>query len=96
MLFISSLSAEMKCEFVLLAALAVLATGFQYTEEWKAWKKEYGRTYRSDEVELHRHIIWENNMHFVKEHNAHVDELGFTVEMNEFADMVSDNTYTSC
>ena len=28
-------------------------------------------------------------MQFVKEHNARADEVGFTVEMNKFADLVS-------
>ena len=74
---------------MLLVALAAAVSGFQYTEEFEAWKERYGRFYESDEVELRRHITWESNMQFVKEHNAHADEIGFTVEMNQFADLVS-------
>ena len=79
----------MKCVVVLLVALAAAVSGFQYTGEWEAWKEENGKVYESDDIELRRHIIWESNMQFVKEHNAHADEIGFTVEMNKFADLVS-------
>ena len=79
----------MKCVVVLLVALAAVVSGFQYIEEWEAWKKEHGRVYESDEIELRSHITWEGNRQFVKQHNAHADEIGFTVEMNKFADLVS-------
>ena len=81
----------MKCVVVLLISLAAVhvVSAFQYTEEWEAWKKEYGRSYESADIELRRQIIWESNMMFVNDHNAHADEFGFTVEMNEFADLVS-------
>ena len=80
---------KMKCVVVLLISLAAVVSAFQYTEEWEAWKKEYGRSYESADIELRRQIIWESNMIFVNEHNTHADEFGFTVEMNEFADLVS-------
>ena len=86
-----TLFTTMKCVVVLLMSLAAVhvVSAFQYTEEWEAWKKEYGRSYESADIELRRQIIWESNMMFVNEHNAHADEFGFTVEMNEFADLVS-------
>ena len=82
---------KMKCVIVLLLLLSLgaVVSAFQYTEEWEAWKKEYGRSYESADIELRRQIIWESNMIFVNEHNTHADEFGFTVEMNEFADLVS-------
>ena len=80
---------RMKSAIVLLVALATAVSGFQYAEEFEAWKEKHGRFYESDEVELRRRITWESNMQFVKEHNAHADEIGFTVEMNKFADLVS-------
>ena len=80
----------MKCVVVLLVALAAAAvSGFQYTEEWEAWKEEHGKVYESDEIEQRRYAIWESNMKYVNEHNARADESGFTVEINEFADLVS-------
>lgn len=72
----------MKCVVVLLVVLiAAAVSGFQYTVEWEAWKKKHGRIYESNEIELRWHNLWESNMEFVKEHNAHVDEIGFTVEI---------------
>lgn len=79
----------MKCTVVLLVLLVGAVMSFEYTEEWEAWKREHGKKYESAEVELGRHIIWESNMKFVEDHNAHADVFGFTVEMNEFADLVN-------
>ena len=72
---------------MLLVGLAAVVSGFQYTNEWKEWKKDHGRVYESDDIEHLRHTIWESNMQFVIEHNARADEFGFSVEMNEFADL---------
>ena len=74
---------------LLVSSLAAVASGFQYTNEWKEWKKDHGRVYESDDIEHLRHTIWETNMQFVIKHNAHADEFGFSVEMNEFADLAS-------
>ena len=60
-----------------------------HTEKWETWKKEYSQVYKSDNIEQSRCAIWEHNMQFVNQHNANSDEIGFTVEMNEFADLVS-------
>ena len=79
----------MKCVVVLLVGIAAVVSGFQYTKEWEEWKKEHSRVYESDDAEVVRHIIWESNQQFVLEHNANADKFGFTVEMNEFADLVS-------
>lgn len=48
----------------------------------------YGKTYISKEEELQRHVIWEANKKYVDNHNEYADVFGFTLEMNEFADMV--------
>ena len=34
-------------------------------------------------------MIWEANKNYVDNHNEHANEIGFTLAMNEFADMVS-------
>ena len=79
----------MRTAVILLVGIAAVVSGFQYTKEWEEWKKEHGRAYESDDIELLRHIIWESNQQFVLEHNANADKFGYTVEMNEFADLVS-------
>ena len=66
-----------------------MLTPVYHTERWETWKKEYSQVYKSDEIEQNRRAIWESNMQFVNEHNANADKVGFTVEMNEFAALVS-------
>ncbi len=33
-------------------------------------------------------MVWEANRNYVQNHNEHADVFGFTLAMNEFADMV--------
>ena len=75
--------------FILLAALLGVSVAFQFTEEWELWKKQFDKNYESDEEELSRHIIWESNRLYVENHNANADKYGYTLKMNEFADIVS-------
>ena len=46
------------------------------------------KEYLSDEEELQRHMIWEANKNYVDNHNEHADVFGFTLAMNQFADLV--------
>lgn len=74
--------------FVVLAALLSVSLAFQFTQEWELWKKQYSKAYETDEEELGRHITWESNKLLVDNHNANADKLGYTLKMNQFADMV--------
>nr|CAI43320.1 cathepsin L [Lubomirskia baikalensis]CAI46307.1 cathepsin L [Lubomirskia baikalensis] len=74
---------------LILLALVAAATAFDFPEEWESWKKEHGKVYNSDREELTRHIIWQANRKYVDEHNAHAEKFGFTVGMNQFADLES-------
>lgn len=73
----------------LILTLVAAATAFQYTAEWEMWKKEHGRNYATDEEELHRHIIWESHKEYVDNHNENSKIFGFTLAMNEFADLAN-------
>ena len=53
--------------------------------------QQHGKLYDSDDEELSRRIVWESNRNYVQNHNEHADVLGFTLAMNEFADMVRYN-----
>lgn len=75
--------------FAIVAVLVVCASAFEYTAEWEMWKKTQGKEYRSDEEELHRHIVWESNQEYVINHNKNAEKLGWTLEMNVFADLES-------
>ena len=45
--------------------------------------------YKDKLEEQHRYAIWQSKKAFIKEHNRHVDSLGYTLESNEFSDMES-------
>ena len=49
----------------------------------------HGKDYSTDLEELHRHVIWQSTKKFVEAHNTHADVFGFTLAMNEFADLES-------
>jgi hypothetical protein len=50
--------------------------------------QEHEKEYSSDEEELQRHMMWEANKNYVDNHNEHADVFGFTLAMNQFADLV--------
>ena len=77
-------------KFLLALALVVLvAAEFEFTQEFQEWKVKYNKVYETKEIEFARQVIWESNKKFVENHNANADKNGFTVAMNEFADLVS-------
>jgi hypothetical protein len=51
-------------------------------------EQENAKEYSSDEEELQRHMIWEANKNYVDNHNEHADVFGFTLAMNQLADLV--------
>lgn len=73
---------------IVLLFCAFVAHGFELEKEWNLWKAEYGKKYYSDEMELSRKSIWAANKMFVDTHNANAELHGYTVKMNEFADLV--------
>ena len=70
---------------VLLCAVVLVSASSDI--EWKLWKSRYGKSYETNLEELHRRIVWEANKKYVEEHNRNATTWGFTVAMNEFADM---------
>ena len=79
--------------FAFLALLIAFASArpFQYQEEFNTWKRSFAKQYESEEVENQRQRIWEFNRDYVANHNALAarGKIGFTLEMNVFADLVS-------
>nr|AWM96388.1 cathepsin L1 [Dugesia japonica] len=60
----------------------------ELNKDWEDYKTIFNKKY-SDETDLIRRKIWEENMKFIKQHNLQFD-LGmkkFTVGINEFSDM---------
>ena len=58
----------------------------------QTWAQAHGKTYASNEETRYRENVWNKNLAFVAAHNeefAH-GRASFTVEMNKFADLTSD------
>lgn len=75
--------------FLVLLSCTFVVHGFEWQKEWDLWKDEYGKKYDCDEMELSRRSIWAANKVFVDTHNANAKLHGYTVKLNEFADLVS-------
>lgn len=70
-------------------ALIVVTTAFKYQDEFDAWKAEFKKEYTTEKEHIYRQIVWESNKVYVDNHNENAKTFGFTLEMNEFADLVS-------
>lgn len=63
--------------------------GREFSEEWHLWKAEHEKSYKDENEEVERHMVWMSNKKYIEQHNKHADELGFTLKMNKFGDLVS-------
>ena len=72
----------------LVVLLLGIASGLDETQEWRLWKAKYSKSYGSVDEESKRLSIWLKNKAYVTEHNSM--ETSFELEMNQFADMTSD------
>ena len=80
----------MKSLALIAVVIAVVSAGFEHQAQFDSWKTTNGKRYESSDIELGRQLIWESNKNYVENHNKFAaKQFGFTVEMNEFADMVS-------
>lgn len=73
--------------FLALAFLGLAAAGLE--DEWTAWKTRYGKKYNTAAEEAVRQAIWVENYKKVEYHNS-AGEYSYELEMNGFADMVSE------
>ena len=60
--------------------------------DWLSWKLKYNKNYKTDVKEIEHRAIWEKNKVYVEAHNKRDDVL-FKIEMNQFADQVSDKLF---
>lgn len=72
----------------LVACVASLPV-FEHHEEWQMWKTQHGKSYASEREELEKHLVWVSNKEYIERHNANSDVFGFTLAMNHFGDLVS-------
>ncbi|XP_048470127.1 testin-2-like [Rhincodon typus] len=59
-------------------------------EDWKNWKLKYEKQYTEDE-EIDRRMVWEDNMRYIEQHNLEhsMGKHTFTVGMNQFGDLTN-------
>ena len=82
------------CAAVLLWNLTGLAAvgaseQLQFVEEWMLWKAEHSKSYSGGKQEAQRHSAWLANRDFVLSHNSNWQEHGYSLALNQFADLVS-------
>ena len=57
-------------------------------EEWLQWKNQHKKGYRTKGEERKRHSVWLANREFVSSHNSEWEEHGYSLSLNQFADLV--------
>lgn len=55
--------------------------------QWHAWKEFHDKKYESDDEESLRYTIWNENLKYIKRHNADGNSK-FKLQMNHLGDMV--------
>merc|ERR1719326_117922 len=78
---------------VLLAVIGFAAAGplgdDEYNTLWKAFKTDFKKAYDTVEEHAARFSTFKDNVDFITSHNARSEEHGYTVGINQFADMSS-------
>eukprot|EP00731_Ephydatia_muelleri_P025848 Em0017g931a len=58
--------------------------------EWSNWKQKHMKYYASDNEELERYVTWRTNKAYVEYHNALAQDFGYSLVLNTFGDVGSD------
>ena len=61
---------------------------YQTDVQWLEWKRRHDRSYDSDLSELERYVTWVSNKALVESHNKLASDFGYTLALNQFADLV--------
>merc|ERR1712159_672148 len=81
----------MRAVFALIACLGLAAAAplseSEYTSMWSAFKADFQKAYATAEEHEARFLTFKDNVDFINSHNSRADEHGFTVGINQFADM---------
>ena len=58
---------------------------------WKNFKQQHKKSYKNNEEETNRRLIWEANLKFINKHNNEASLLKhtFTLGMNKFGDLTN-------
>ena len=72
------------CQLMIASVLAL----DQLHLEWLQWKNQHQKSYRSEREERKKHSVWLTNREFVSNHNSNWEEHGYSLSLNQFADLV--------
>ncbi|CAF4530460.1 unnamed protein product [Rotaria socialis] len=78
----------------LILLYAIFISGYCFptsNESWSLFKRVFKKKYFSNEEEINRRQIWDENMAVIHQHNLEFD-IGlhsYTLAMNQFGDMVN-------
>jgi len=76
---------------LLVVTIAVALGGYteeEYRNEFSTWTTKYDKVYASEEFQK-RYTIFKSNLDFIAQHNKHANRHGYTVGLNKFADLTS-------
>ena len=89
------MSSKIQLIYPLLLVLVLQAcAAIEYDEEWELWKSVHKKSYTSVAVDTEKYRTWMNNKKFVYHHNLNMSVTGYTLALNQFADLVSNNAKT--
>ena len=81
----------MAMKLLIVLAAVIGLTFASLDDDWASWKSQYTKSYEDEATESVRRLVWEDNWRFVQQHNS--EGHSFEVEMNEYADLVSDTRW---
>ena len=78
----------MKLIVAVFCCALVVCQAVDLPPEWHLWKSTHQKTYEGEHEELRHHIVWLSNKKYIEEHNKYSEHFGYTLEMNQFGDLV--------
>ena len=79
--------------FALIFLTRVSSSIFDATldNHWKNFKQQHKKSYKNNEEETNRRLIWEANLKYINKHNNEASLLKhtFTLGMNKFGDLTN-------
>ncbi|XP_048242138.1 procathepsin L-like isoform X2 [Haliotis rufescens] len=78
--------------FAVVALLAAVAVAVDLNREWAIFKTSYNKNYLTEENEVLRRMVWENNVKYIQTHNLEADRGLHTYRLgvNEYADLTTE------
>ncbi|XP_048242137.1 procathepsin L-like [Haliotis rufescens] len=78
--------------FAVVALLAAVAVAVDLNREWAIFKTSYNKNYLTEENDVVRRMIWENNVKYIQTHNLEADRGLHTYRLgvNEYADLTTE------